>query len=59
MPMDDLSASYAIRLVRTAPDGAQGEMSFDGYALLREMLDDLEQEASRVGWFVDTDQAPA
>ena len=46
--------SYTVRVERMDYLGRTEFFEFDGYGLLRELLDDIEAEAEKRNWFKDT-----
>lgn len=42
---------YSICVVRTDVSGKKQSIEFEGYGLLRELVDDIEDEATKRGWF--------
>lgn len=45
--------SFSIRVVALHKDGSQDVFEFDDYGLLRELLNDVEEEAEKRGWFTE------
>lgn len=45
--------AYTIRVERLDYLGRNQFIEFDGYGLLRELMDDIEAEADKRGWFED------
>lgn len=48
--------AYTVRVTRLDGAGRTQHFEFDGYGLLRELLDDIEDEAKKLGWFEDTQE---
>jgi hypothetical protein len=46
-------AAFTVRVQRLDYLGRTQQFEFDGYALLRELLDDIEGEAERRGWMTE------
>ncbi len=46
--------AYAVRVERMDVRGRKEVIEFEGYGLLRELLDDIEAEAEKRNWFEDT-----
>jgi hypothetical protein len=46
--------AYTIRVERMDYAGRKRFFEFDGYGVLRELMDDIETEAKKRGWFEDT-----
>ncbi len=55
-PLAHGDPAYTIRVTRMDYAGKNQyfEFEFDGYGVLRELLDDIEKEAEKRGWFEDT-----
>jgi hypothetical protein len=51
--------SYALRLTALHSNRNTEVLEFDGYGLLRELLDDIEKAAEERGWFVDPEEPAA
>ena len=49
--------AYTIRVERMDYAGRKQFFEFDGYGVLRELMDDIEAEAEKRGWFEDTNNA--
>jgi len=45
--------AYTVRVTRLDYLGRTQHFEFEGYGVLRELLDDIESEAERRGWFED------
>jgi hypothetical protein len=46
--------TFAVRIVRTAPDGERETIEWDGYGLLHELLEAIISEAGERGWLQET-----
>ncbi len=46
--------AYAVRVERMDFRGRKEVIEFEGYGLLRELLDDIEAEAEKRNWFEET-----
>lgn len=53
-PLPHGASAYTVRVERMDYAGRKQHIEFDGYALLRELMDDIEAEADKRGWFEDT-----
>jgi hypothetical protein len=53
-PLEYGAPAYTIRVTRLDCAGRIKDFEFDGYGVLRELLDDVEAEAEKRGWFGDT-----
>jgi hypothetical protein len=53
-PLEYGAPAYTIRVTRLDCAGRIKDFEFDGYGVLRELLDDVEAEAEKRGWFEDT-----
>lgn len=53
-PLTYGAPAYTIRVTRLDYLGRTQHFEFDGYGLLRELMDDIEAEADKRGWFEDT-----
>jgi hypothetical protein len=47
----DDAPAYTIRVERKDHTGKKLSFEFDGYGVLRELMDDIEAEAEKRGWF--------
>lgn len=46
--------TFAIRVIRTAPDGRRQTVEFEGYAILRELMDDIESYPVVREWIAES-----
>lgn len=46
--------AYTIKVERLDSFGKVAAFEFNGYGVLRELIDDIETEAEKRGWFEDT-----
>ena len=51
--------SYSVRVTALHKDGSMQIIEYEDYGLLREVMDDVEVEATKHGWFVDPEGAVA
>lgn len=56
-PLDHGAPAYTIRVERLDYAGKTQSFEFDGYGVLRELMDDIESEAEKRGWFEDADKS--
>ena len=47
--------SYSVRVTARHQDGSMQIIEYEDYGSLREVIDDVEAEATKHGWFVDPD----
>lgn len=47
--------SYSVRVIALHKDGSRQIIEYEDYGLLSEVLADVEDEATKHGWFVDPD----
>lgn len=48
---------YTMSVMRTDRTGKAQHFEFEGYGSLRELMDDIEDEATKRGWFEDAQKA--
>ena len=53
-PLEYGDPAYTIRVTRLDYKGRTKHFEFDGYGVLRELMDDVEAEAEKRGWFEET-----
>jgi hypothetical protein len=46
--------TFAVRIIRTAPNGEEETIEWDGYGLLHELLEAIIKEAGERGWLQET-----
>lgn len=56
MSEPDTPISYTVRVTARHRDGSTSILKYSDYALLRELLDHIEEQAESNGWFVDPEK---